>query len=126
MKIYVLTALNKGKITVLTATTDKNLMDAITAKLDDECCYAVTECESDNAELFTKTIWKVNFDKDNEIADVYNASDTAGYYACVDKVEFDPYPNTRATIVVVADDVLSAIERAKDLYARALPEEWRA
>ena len=54
MKIYVLTGLYKGKLTVLTATTDKNLMDTITAKLDDECCYAVTECDSDNAELLVK------------------------------------------------------------------------
>lgn len=118
MKIYVLTALNKGKLAVLTATTDKNLMDTITAKLDDECCYAVTECDSDNAELFTKKIWQVDFDEDNEIVDVCNVSDTAGYYFDIDKVNFNRFYH--ASIVVTANDILSAIEIAKKKYQEAI------
>lgn len=118
MKIYVLTALNKGELAVLTATTDKNLMDTITAKLDDECCYAVTECDSDNAELFTKKIWQVDFDEDNEIIDVYNVSDTAGYYFDIDKVNFNGFYH--ASIVVTANDILSAIEIAKKKYQEAI------
>lgn len=118
MKIYVLTALNEGKLVVLTATTDKNLMDTITAKLDDECCYAVTECDSDNAELFTKKIWRVDFDEDNEIVEVYNVSDTAGCYFDIDKVNFNGFHP--AYIVVTANDILSAIEIAKKKYQEAI------
>lgn len=118
MKIYVLTALNKGNTDVLTATTDKNLMDTITAKLDDECCYAVTECDGDNAELYTKKIWRVEFDVNNEIVEVYNVSDTVGYYFDIDKVNFNGF--LHAYIVVKADDILSAIEIAKEKYQEAI------
>lgn len=120
MKIYVLTALNKGNTDVLTATTDKNLMDTITAKLNERGCYwyAVTECDSDNVELFAKKIWRVDFDKDNEIVDVYNVSGTARYYFDIDKVNFNTFPH--AYIVIEADDILSAIEIAKKKYQEEL------
>ena len=114
MKIYVLTALNRGKFTVLVATPDKNLMDVITAKLDNECSYTVTECDSDSAELFAKQIWRVDF-RFGEIESVADVSDVAGYYLELNKTQISDRIN-RAYVVVSADDILSAIEIAKKKY----------
>lgn len=117
MKIYVLTGLYKGKFTVLTATTDKNLMNTITAKLDDGC-YAVTECDSDNAELLVKKIWRVDF-RFGEIESVADVSDVAGYYSELNQTQISDRIN-RAYVVVGADDILSAIEIAKSKYQEEL------
>ena len=124
MKIYVVTKGEYSDYHILTATTDKDLAEAIRAKFDtgdawDECRIE----EYENADVYMKDVYCVRFNEIGDVIDVEKAS--ASYDGAWEKVNVFVDLKLRMTncagyIYVQADTPEAAIKIASEKRAEHL------
>ncbi len=116
MKIYVVMKNDGCECSVITATFDENLADAIAKKFDD--AYVDVH---ENPENLLKPCWFVRFEKDGSVCEIKNKTSDAYWYQDINKCSFDT--QGRVYVAVNADDSIAAIEIAAEKRSRFLAEK---
>ena len=121
MKIYVVTRGEYSDYSIITATLDRNLAEAVAKKFSTKYDEACVE-EFDDAKLMLKPCWIVAFREDGSVEEAKSVFQDYYHYqnagACWVK-----YGSSAVSVSVVADDVSSAIKIAAEKRAKFLAEK---
>lgn len=119
MKIYVVTDGEYSDYHIITATTDKNIAEAVVKKFADDWHAPKIEIYED-AELCLKPCFFVRFNKDGSVHEIFNESEDQYSYGRIGKCYFDQLK--RVLIYVASDSVEGAIKIAAEHRAKFLAE----
>lgn len=120
MKIYVVTRGEYSDYSIITATMNRDVAEAVAKKFSIGYEEATVE-EFEDAELMLKPCWLVTFQKDGSVAEVKNESDN--YFRYHDAGRFWASADPRQLAVsVVADSIEAAVKIAAEKRAKFLAE----
>lgn len=119
MKIYVVTRGEYSDYSIITATLDRNIAEAVAKKFSRGCDEAYIE-EFEDAEVMLKPCWFVVFCADGSVKEVKDVSDN--YVRYQETGCWLPFGSKEVYVSVVADDVSSAIKIAAERRGKFLAE----
>lgn len=117
MKIYVVTKGDYDSYSVITATPDENLANAVAEKFNGD--VEVFE----NPKTLLKPCWFIRFGKDGSVVEAKNKSNDPFYYNGINQCKIDS--NGRVYICVLANDPVSAVKIAAKKRTEFLAEKLR-
>lgn len=119
MKIYVVTRGEYSDYSIITATLDRDVAEAVAKKFSSKYNEACIE-EFEDAELMLKPCWLVVFRDDGGVKEVKSVSDNYFRYQEAGECWLQPCGGKEVYVSVVADDIHSATKIAAEKRGKFL------